>query len=391
MQVNVDVSPTILKWVSEHIARDVLSSKIQDYLDSWINGEKQPTFNQIEKVSKATGIPLGYFFLQIPPDEDTSFVDYRTVDSIDLNNPSRNLIDTMHDMSQIQEWMRNYMIAEGFSKCNYVGRYKDAQDANSFANEIRALLNLNVDWYKTVKNVNESFRIIRSKISDLGTIVMMNGIVENNTHRTLDIGEFRAFTIVDEYAPLIFINANDSMNGRLFSLLHEFAHICIGENSLYNDRFSTGTKVKRAEVICNAVAAEILVPQSMFVAEWKSLSDDISAEKAIDVLARSFRCGQTVIARKAYDNKYIDYNLYQKIAQLAIKLYNESRHRKKEKGESGGNYYTTAASRIDNRFLGLLVSSVQRGQTLYSDAFRLTNTNRSTFVSLVESVGGGML
>jgi len=34
---------------------------------------------------------------------------------------------------------------------------------------------------------------------------MMNGIVRGNTHRPLDVNEFRAFTIIDEYAPLIFM------------------------------------------------------------------------------------------------------------------------------------------------------------------------------------------
>ena len=86
---------------------------------------------------------------------------------------------------------------------------------------------------------------------------MMSGIVGNNTHRPLSIDEFRAFSVIDEYAPLIFINSNDSTNGKLFSLLHEFSHICIGENSLFNDRYSTGKKVRKVETLCNAVAAEV--------------------------------------------------------------------------------------------------------------------------------------
>ena len=35
------------------------------------------------------------------------------------------------------------------------------------------------------------------------------------------------FTLIDAYAPLIFINAADSESGRVFSLLHEFVHIVI--------------------------------------------------------------------------------------------------------------------------------------------------------------------
>ena len=91
---------------------------------SQLNGEKEPTFNQVEKVSKATGIPLGYFFLQTPPIEDLSIVEYRTIDSIELKNPSRNLIDTLHDMDQVQTWMHEYLVSEVNSPLAFVGGLK---------------------------------------------------------------------------------------------------------------------------------------------------------------------------------------------------------------------------------------------------------------------------
>lgn len=61
MQVPVNVSMEILDWVIAHIKIDALPNQIREYLNLWVNGEKEPTFNQVEKVSKATGIPLGYF------------------------------------------------------------------------------------------------------------------------------------------------------------------------------------------------------------------------------------------------------------------------------------------------------------------------------------------
>lgn len=391
MQANsVSIAPEMLNWVIAHIQMNSLPKQIVEHLTAWISGQKEPTFNQIEKVSRATGIPLGYFFLEQPPKEDVSFVEYRTVDSIQLENPSRNLIDIMHDMDQVQEWMHDYLFSTGSPTMEYVGALQKEQSYEIFAQYVRSLLDLPIDWYKESKNEDASFSIIRKAISNKGTIVMMSGIVGNNTHRPLSIDEFRAFSITDDYAPLIFINSNDSVNGKLFSLLHEFAHICIGENSLFNDRYSTGEKVKKAETLCNAVAAEILVPQKIFIQEWNVAVQQNEQEQAVNTLARNFKCGVTVIARKAYDNGFIGYDLYRKISKLAVQIYNDHRKRMKERGESGGDYYRTAASRIDQRFFRLLISSVYEGKTLYSDAFRLTNTNRSTFTNLVESVGGGL-
>ena len=115
MHTDVIVSPEILDWVVNHTRMDALPSQITEYLELWRSGKKNPTFNQLEKVSSATRIPLGYFFLQTPPQEDVSIVDYRTIDSIELDTPSRELVDTIHDMEQIQDWMHNHLVSEGAS------------------------------------------------------------------------------------------------------------------------------------------------------------------------------------------------------------------------------------------------------------------------------------
>lgn len=390
MKTYVDISMEILRWVLTHGHIDKLSQDNIDLFNSWITGEKKPTFNQVEKISKATGIPLGYFFLQVPPIEDISLVQYRTIDSVALDNPSRNLIDTLHDMDQVQEWVHNTLVSRGGAPLKFVGNLRNQNDPDKAAQEIRDLLGLEVDWFSNSRVADDSFARMRNAISSIGTIVMMSGIVENNTRRPLDINEFRAFCVVDNYAPLVFINSNDSINGKLFSLIHEFVHICIGKDSLFNDRYSTGSKVSKTETLCNAVAAEILVPHLIFVREWNNVVGSESTDVAIDSLARFFKCGITVVARRAYDKGLIDYNHYQKIAKKAVQLYNDARKKKKENGDGGGNYYLTAASRIDNRFFNMLVSSVAEGKTLYSDAFRLTNTNRSTFFTLVDSIRGGV-
>lgn len=385
MRVDVNISDSVLEWILKQVRFETLPPQVADYFVAWKNGDKLPTYNQVEQASKATGIPLGYFFLKEPPDEDVSFVEYRTVDSVSLEKPSRDLIDTMHDMEYVQNWMREYLQSEGGATLPFVGSKKHENNRLSFASDIRKLLHIEINWFRNGKSVDDSFKQIRRAISNAGVVVMMNGVVGNNTHRPLAIDEFRAFSLVDDYAPLIFINVNDTQGARLFSLLHEFCHICIGENSLYNIRYDVPRRVKKVETICNAVAGEILVPQSIFISKWSSVIEKLDQEDAIRTLASYFRCGIVVVARRALDNGYIDINLYNSIARRAIKQYNDW----KKNGSSGGDYYRTASTRIDNRFFNMLLGSVVTGKTLYSDAFRLTNTNRSTFASLAEHMGGG--
>lgn len=374
MRTEVNIEPSILRWVAENTKANKIPPAIFEYIEQWVAGTKTPTFNQVEKVSTATGIPIGYFFLKQPPKEDLSILEYRTVDSINNENPSRNLIETIHDMGRIQDWMREYMISENALKLFFVGAQNNAAD---ITNSIRDILKIDKNWFETMESAESSFNYIRSLISDCGVIVMMNGVVGNNTHRPLDIEEFRAFTLVDQYAPLIFINSKDSTNGRLFSLLHEFAHVLLGTNNFFNDRYSTEVQVGKNEIICNAVAAEILAPDILFIEKWSS-SNEEDTEAKVSRIAHYFKCSDTVIARKALEHRFIKYEEYKILAQKAIEIYNIT----KKRNESGGNFYNTMGSRIDHRFFNALANSISEGKTLYSDAFRLTNTNRSTFSTL---------
>ena len=383
MKVNVSISTDVLDWVIATIKPGVHPPKVMDTLYAWKSGQKTPTYNQVESVSKATGIPFGYFFLKTPPKEDLSFVEYRTVDSIELANPSRELVDIMHDMKMIQDWVKTYLVEEGERITPFVNSINTNESIEIFSTKVRLLLGLERDWYIQFTCAEDSFRFLRERMSDIGVIVMMSGIVGNNTHRALDTNEFRAFALVDTEAPLIFINTNDSINGKLFSLLHEFAHICLGENSLFNDRYNIANQVSKTEVLCNALAAEILVPMDEFKIKWESVNDQDDIENNIQTLAKRFNCGTTVIARRALDNNYIDQKTYNSIAKLAVNKYLEN----KKKKSGGGDFYRTAASRIDKRFLGMLIGSVAQGKTLYTDAFRLTNTNRTTFTILVNKMG----
>nr|WP_308695670.1 hypothetical protein [uncultured Stomatobaculum sp.] len=161
------------------------------------------------------------------PQEQFKLLEFRTVDSRQLQDPSRELIDTLRQMESIQEWMRDDMIAGENEENRYVGSLRGKKGIAELAALVREFLSLPSDWYEAVKSGAESFRLLREAISRVGILVMMNGIVGSNTHRALDVSEFRVFTLIDAYAPLIFINAADSEGGRVFSLLHEFVHIGI--------------------------------------------------------------------------------------------------------------------------------------------------------------------
>ena len=381
--VNVNIQPEIISWALSQTQKEKLGDTLMNNIIQWLNGTKTPTFKQIEDFSKKANIPLGYFFLQTPPVEQMELLEYRTVDSIQLVNPSRNLIDTVHEMENIQDWMKDYRQEVGFEELPLVGCMKDTRNVQLVVDRIRKDLELDIKWYEKCKDSREAFGFIRRQLEICGTIVMMNGVVGKNTHRALDINEFRAFAMVDEWAPLIFINAADSNGARLFSLLHETAHIWLGIDDLYNDRHNSISGVSDVETMCNAVAGELIVPKQVFLNRWDDSADIYTV---ITELAGYFRCGESVIARKAFDCKKITQDVYNKVVQTAIDNYNQMRENRESSG--GGNYYNTMGSRLDGHFVKALCESINMGRTSYTEAYRLTNTSRKTFSEVAKQFGG---
>ncbi len=381
--VNVNIRPEIIHWALSQTQEEKLGDKLMNNITKWLDGTKTPTFNQIEDFSKKANIPLGYFFLQTPPVEQIDLLEYRTVDSIQLANPSRNLVDTIREMENIQDWMKTYRQDLGFDKLSIVGCMKGIDGVDAIVDRIRRDLELDDAWYEKNKDAGEAFNYIRRQLEVCGVVVMMNGIVGKNTHRVLDVDEFRAFAMVDDWAPLIFINAADSNGARLFSILHEVAHIWLGRDDLYNDRQGRISGVSDIEVICNAVAGELIVPKNVFLNKWDMYDMDIFEK--ITELAKYFRCGETVIARKAIDCKKIEQDIYNQVAKTAIENYKQM---KENKHTDGGNYYNAMSSRLDGCLIRALCESINMGRTTYTEAYRLTNTSRKTFSEVAQRLGG---
>lgn len=381
--VHVNIRPEIINWALSQTQEEKLGDKLMNNITKWLEGTKTPTFNQIEDFSKKANIPLGYFFLQTPPVEQIELLEYRTVDSIQLANPSRDLVDTIHEMENIQDWMKAYRQDLGFDKLPVVGCMKGIYEVNVIADRIRRDLEFDDAWYERIKDAREAFNYIRRQLELCGVVVMTSGIVGKNTHRALDVDEFRAFAMVNDWAPLIFINTADSNSARLFSILHEVVHIWLGKDDLFNDRHGQISGVSNIEVICNAVAGELIVPKNVFLNKWNTYDTDIFEK--IRELAKYFRCGETVIARKAIDCKKIEQNIYDQVAKAAIENY---RQMKENKQTDGGNYYHTMGSRLDGCFIRALCESINMGRTTYTEAYRLTNTSSKTFSEVVQRFGG---
>ncbi len=385
--VRVPVNISIWDWVTRIGSLASLTPDDQRAIERWRAGESVPTVNQLSRFSRKLRVPFGYFFLDKPIEDTPPVFAHRTIANASIAKPSRELVDTLADMQDVQDWMRQDALETGLERLPFVGSCPiGGVDAVTMAQGIRQTLGLSLDWFdgnSKCMPVGEAFALLRERCEDARIVVMMNGIVGNNTSRPLDAREFRAFALVDEYAPLVFINRTDSSCGRLFSLAHETAHIWVGAEEIYNDAYHYASNAP-VEVLCNAVAAELLVPRELFSVRWRrAMGDAADAYEAVKVLSEGFPVSPVVIARRALDSELISESMYQSIADESLRRWEQ----RDARGGAGGDYYNTKRSRLDRRFVERLAASVSEGRTSYVDAYRLTGSNRRTFPRILESVG----
>lgn len=380
--VRVNVPRTILDWVISIGAEDHLSENQRHDIDAWKQGAKQPTVSQLHTISNRLHVPFGYFFMEEPIDDTPPIYAKRTVGSQQpQGRPSRDLVDTIDQMTAIQDWARQDRIDNEGTRLEQVGSRTINDDSNLIAEDIRRALKIDEHWYRRsgLHEPAKAFKLLRERAEGTGILIMQNGVVGNNTRRPLDPKEFRAFALIDPYAPLIFINRTDEPEtARLFSLVHELAHVWLGTDELYNDT-ALPTGVTRLEQVCNEVAAAMLLPDGDFLKAWQSFPDDTTLDKRMKELKACFPVSPTALALRALKHKLISQETFQKCNQAAQTWSEET-----ENKQGSPTFYNTELSRFDSRFLERLASSVAKGGTTYLDAYRLTGIAGDTFTKLMK-------
>lgn len=370
------INPSILTWsrlragLSEDRLAHGLAIKAEKVFE-WEAGKSAPTFKQAQKWATLAHIPFGFLFLKEPPQEALPLPDLRTVGGQPPAKPSIDLLDTVKEVLRRQQWYVEYLTEHGTAPLSFVGRFSPQDDVQVVVADMRSTMGLTGE---AVKGSHEDYlRKLISVAESVGVLVMRSGIVAGNTHRKLDVGEFRGFAISHDMAPMVFINSADAPTARLFTLVHELAHIWIGSSGISSVGVDAGRK---EEAFCNAVAGEFLVPETAFRQLWRNDSD-WTAQLAEH--AARFKVSRLVIARRACDLSLITKPSYRDFYLTELETY-----RSKEK--SGGSYYANAGAKNSHRFSKAVLSQTNRGSMLLRDAATLLGIQPSKIGAYAESL-----
>lgn len=98
-----------------------------------------------------------------------------------------------------------------------------------------------------------------SALEEMGVLVV--------TANAVKPAEADGFSIAVDPVPVVAVNGATHFNRRIFTLMHEYAHLLRNTSALCDLHEGSGSsdEVDREEVECNRIASEILVPSEAFV------------------------------------------------------------------------------------------------------------------------------
>lgn len=382
----VDVKPDLLRWARERAGLQVedLDRRFTK-LTAWESGEVSPTFKQLEDFARVTRVPFGFLFLPEPPDMPIPIPDFRSVRNALRTTVSPELLDTIYTMQRRQAWLREEKLEYEAEPLAFVGSARLSDTPKAVGREMRRLLGLGDGWASQVRTWEEAVSVLRAAVEGMGVIAVINGIVGNDTHRRLDVEEFRGFALSDDFAPLIFVNGADAKSAQMFTLAHELAHLWLGPTgsglSGFPGIFPEGRDV---EVFCDRAAAEFLLPEAELRTHWPEVS---RLPNVFEILARRFKVSPIVVGRRAMDLRLVARQVFFDFYEL----YTARERSRKRSDTGGGDFYNNQNARVGRDFAIRVIRAAKEGRIGFKAAYDLTGLRGGTFQEYARRLGEGLV
>jgi len=346
-------------------------------VDAWESGESAPTYSQLEKLAyEIYKRPLAIFFLPSPPDEIPPKSEFRTLPDADMESLSR---DTYLHIRRAHAFQ--FALKELFQDRNPISAPIWATMSISIdksvsvqASLIREKIGITLDKQISWKNDEQALKEWRKSIEDTGVFIFKAAFKQK---------DISGFCLKDENFPIIYLNNSTAKTRQIFSLIHELSHLLLRISGL--SKFDTSyvdklpAPAKQIEQFCNAMAAEVLVPDADFSEQIRlfPLNVEVASESQFYDLAARYGVSREAILRRFLDKGRVSSAFYETKAKFWASQKQQS---------SGGNWYLNQGSYISSKFAKEIVSRHYQNQITLEQAADFLGIKPKNFPGFEERV-----
>ncbi len=326
-------NPALLVWARESasLTQEAIAKKIGvkvERVRDWEAGQERPSIAQLRNYAAATKRPLAVFYLSEPPRKFDALHDFRAgVGAVSPPPLTPALAFEIRKAYDRREWALELMGDLQLSPTSFNVRLTDKEDVERAAEKIRSALGVRTAMQSQWRIDHEAFKGWRTLLERAGIL----------TFQATDLGleEARGFSISLKPLPAIAVNIKDAPRGRIFTLLHETAHIALNDGGICDlDEGRRQTPGAQIESYCNRVAGAVLFPRTDLLNTSEILNhragDPNWSDAEIESLSRKFGGSREALLVRLLSLGRTTEKFYYKKRDLYRAEYAKGRDQRKE-------------------------------------------------------------
>jgi Zn-dependent peptidase ImmA (M78 family) len=374
------INPEILIWARETAGLDLETAarKIElnaarglsgaARLAAMEAGEDMPSASLLRRMADKYHRPILTFYLPKVPAPTELGQDFRTLP--DQSDESNVLLATLlRDVKARQALVRETLEDDDDAvEVELVGSAKGIRNAAKLATAIAHAIEFDRAEYRAHAKGEEAFAYLRTLVEAKGVFVLLAGDC-GHWSTAIEVGIFRGFAIADHLAPFIVINDQDAKSAWAFTLLHELAHLLLGETGI-----SGGVPAAGVEQLCNDAAAAVLVDRAEVVDLERLLRRGDRDIDVIGAFADHARISQSMVAYQLFRVGVIDEGRWTELRDTFRRLWlmQKDRERERNRGKDGGpNWYVVRRHRLGSAILAVARQGMADGSLTPTRAARM--------------------
>jgi len=355
----------LLVWAREaaHIPPEQAAQRLnvsRKKLASWEVGEARPTVKQLRKIAKLYRQSFAAFYLPEPPvTAEPAVTDYRRVPGATLAELPPVLIFEIRAASDRRAVALELLEEIGQTVSVFEPMATVEDDPELLGTTIRDILKVKYELQSKWRDNRIAFNYWRSTIESAGILVFQASNVE--------LAHMRGFSLSEFPLPVIVANRKDAYAGRVFTMLHELAHIILHTSGICDleDSLNRRPEEEATEVFCNQFAGACLVPEECL------LSEDIVVgrgrlrdwgDEEVRELSLRYSVSREVILRRFLTLGLVDREFYQLKRDELLQEYQLLPKRKGLVPPA-----TEAISTVGKPFVRLVLEAFSSGRITPSD------------------------
>jgi Zn-dependent peptidase ImmA (M78 family) len=359
------IKPALLAWARDDagISVEEAARKIAvrpEYLLACEQSEEyRLTVRQLRILSNAYKRPLAFFYLPQPPPATITLRDFRRPAQEAPEAESPKLRYEIRRARYRRKVALELFDELGEQVVEFNPRATLTDDTFEVARRLRTALRVTRTQQRSFSDEYDALNAWRDAIENAGVAVFQVYGVSSR--------EMLGFSLSEPVLPVVALNMSDHPVRRIFTMMHELAHLMLRTGGL-----CTLNEVQDIEVFCNEVAGEALVPQAWLLEEpvVKTRGPQKEwAEGLISALSRRYRVSRETILRRLltanyaskefYEKKREDYKTEYAALEKAAAL---KQQKDKEQGKEGFGMppSTLAVSESGRMFVRLVLESYRR-------------------------------